>query len=738
MRSGGLSTCTCRGWTETSHPVWEVAVPLICDELQDAAVCAAACLPVCYVEQHGVLNVEGGCRTAGSALEGQSGGARAASKQDSQDAAHMRHQDRPASNVPSLSSAEGGRNTFMARSRSASLQRHDEGRKRRRHSPSASPPSDAPEAPPAAAPTAAVKGDGKTGGVYIPPFKLAQMLREQEMLNKGGAAYQRLTWDALRKSINGLVNKVNAENIRLLLPEIFAENLERGRGLLCRTLMKSQLASTEFSATFAALVAIINTKLPEVGELLLKRVVWQFRRAFQRNDKPIVMGCLKFIAHLINQQVAHEVLGLQILMMLLDPPTDDGVEAVLQFLADVGATLQEFSSAALRGVIDQIRRIMQEGQGITPRTATVLETWFASYTKAGGFKDDPIPKDLDLVESGDQITHQLELDEEIDREIRRDVFKEDPEYDEHEKQWQAIKREILGEDSEDEEGPEGSGEEEEEDDEDLEETERQQEAQQAIQDQTQTNLVNLRRTIYLTIMSSMDFEESGHKLMKINIGEEHKIEIVVMLIECCSQEKTYIKYYGLLSERFCKLRREYQELFEDSFRKQYSLIHRLETNKLRNVAKLFAHLMYSDGISWGVLSNIRLTEDDTTSSSRIFIKILFQALSEDMGLIELNARLQEPSLQPFFAGIFPKDTAKNMRFSINFFTSIGLGGLTDAMRDYLQNEMPRIAAERQAQAAAAAAAEASSSESDSSSDDDSSSSGSGSSDDSSSSGGSSR
>lgn len=43
------------------------------------------------------------------------------------------------------------------------------------------------------------------------------------------------------------------------------------------------------------------------------------------------------------------MLGLQILMMLLDPPTDDGVEAVLQFLADVGATLQEFSSAALRG-----------------------------------------------------------------------------------------------------------------------------------------------------------------------------------------------------------------------------------------------------------------------------------------------------------------------------------------------------------------------------------------------------
>lgn len=38
---------------------------------------------------------------------------------------------------------------------------------------------------------------------------------------------------------------------------------------------------------------------------------------------------------------------------------------------------------------------------------------------------------------------------------------------------------------------------------------------QEIKDQTQTNLVNLRRTIYLTIMSALDFEEAGHKLLKM-------------------------------------------------------------------------------------------------------------------------------------------------------------------------------------------------------------------------------
>lgn len=35
---------------------------------------------------------------------------------------------------------------------------------------------------------------------------------------------------------------------------------------------------------------------------------------------------------------------------------------------------------------------------------------------------------------------------------------------------------------------------------------------------TETDVVNLRRTIYLTIMSSLDFEEAGHKLLRIKIN----------------------------------------------------------------------------------------------------------------------------------------------------------------------------------------------------------------------------
>lgn len=62
---------------------------------------------------------------------------------------------------------------------------------------------------------------GVFGGVYIPPFRLAQMMKECE--DKTSQNYQRLTWDALRKSLNGVVNKVNSANMRKMLPEVFSE-----------------------------------------------------------------------------------------------------------------------------------------------------------------------------------------------------------------------------------------------------------------------------------------------------------------------------------------------------------------------------------------------------------------------------------------------------------------------------------------------------------------------------------
>ncbi|KAA8528110.1 hypothetical protein F0562_035021 [Nyssa sinensis] len=529
---------------------------------------------------------------------------------------------------------------------------------------------------------------GRSGGIYIPPFKLARMMKDVQ--DKSSAEYQRMTWDALRKSINGLVNKVNATNIKNIIPELFAENLIRGRGLFCRSCMKSQMASPSFTDVFAALVSVVNTKFPEVGDLLLRRIVLQLRRAYKRNDKPQLLAAVKFIAHLVNQQVVHELIALELLTLLLDKPTDDSVEVAVGFVTECGSILQDLCPRGLHGIFERFRGILHEGE-IDKRVQFLIEGLFA--IRKAKFQGYPaVRPELDLVDQEDQLTHEISLQEEIDPEIALDVFKLDPQFLENEKRYEELKKTILGDESEDEaDSDAGSDEDDDEDDEDDEEEE---EEKMKIKDETETNLVNLRRTIYLTIMSSVDFEEAGHKLLKIKLEPGQEMELCIMLLECCSQERTYLRYYGLLGQRFCMINKVHQENFEKCFVQQYSMIHRLETNKLRNVAKFFAHLLGTDALPWHVLAYIRLTEEDTTSSSRIFIKILFQELSEHLGIRMLNERLNDPTMQDSFESIFPKDNPKNTRFSINFFTSIGLGGITENLREYLKN-MPRLIMQQQ-------------------------------------------
>lgn len=532
---------------------------------------------------------------------------------------------------------------------------------------------------------------GRSGGVYIPPFKLARMMKEVE--DKSSVEYQRLTWDALRKSINGLVNKVNATNIKNIIPELFSENLVRGRGLFCRSCMKSQMASPAFTDVFAALVAVVNTKFPQIGNLLLKRIILQLKRAYKRNDKPQLLAAVKFIAHLVNQQVVHELVALELLTLLLDKPTDDSVEVAVGFVTECGSILQDLCPRGLHGIFESFRGILHEGE-IDKRVQFLIEGLFA--IRKAKFQGYPaVRPELDLVEQEDQLTHEISLmddAEDMDPETILDIFKPDPDFLKNEKIYEDHKKNILGDDSEDKSDSD-AGPDDDEDDE-SEEDDEEEEERMKIKDETETNLVNLRRTIYLTIMSSVDFEEAGHKLLKIKLEPGQEMELCIMLLECCSQERTYLRYYGLLGQRFCMINKVHQENFEKCFVQQYSMIHRLETNKLRNVAKFFAHLLGTDALPWHVLAYIRLTEEDTTSSSRIFIKILFQELSEHLGIRLLNERLNDPTMQDSFESIFPKDNPKNTRFSINFFTSIGLGGITENLREYLKN-MPRLIMQQQ-------------------------------------------
>jgi pre-mRNA-splicing factor CWC22 len=268
----------------------------------------------------------------------------------------------------------------------------------------------------------------RSGGVYMPPARL-RALQAAAAQDRTSTEYQRLSWDALRKSITGIVNRVNVGNIKHVVPELFSENLIRGRGLFARSIMKAQAASLPFTPVFAALVSIINTKLPMIGELLLHRLVSQFRRAFKRNDKvrqkiepfnfcnltpPLQTVChstTTFIAHLVNQGVAHELIALQILVLLLERPTDDSIEIAVGFTREVGAFLQDNSPKANATVFERFRAVLNEGN-LSHRIQYMIEVLM--QVRKDKYKDNPIlAEGLDLVEEEEQITHEIQLEEDL-------------------------------------------------------------------------------------------------------------------------------------------------------------------------------------------------------------------------------------------------------------------------------------------------------------------------------------
>ncbi len=85
-----------------------------------------------------------------------------------------------------------------------------------------------------------------------------------------------------------------------------------------------------------------------------------------------------------------------------------------------------------------------------------------------------------------------------------DLFKVDPKFQENEERYAEIKLEILGDsDDEDESGSGSDADTEDSDDEDGGGGGGVAPEKAGITDMTETNLINLRRTIYLTIMNSV-------------------------------------------------------------------------------------------------------------------------------------------------------------------------------------------------------------------------------------------
>ncbi|NWH87317.1 CWC22 factor, partial [Aegithalos caudatus] len=316
----------------------------------------------------------------------------------------------------------------------------------------------------------------RTGGAYIPPAKLRMM--QEQITDKNSLAYQRMSWEALKKSINGLVNKVNVSNIENIIHELLQENIVRGSHYLAKQVLL-QLA--------------LDTMHLELGSVMQVLVYLLLENAFCYFLMAKYFYCL--LVHF--NKTAHEVLCLEMLTLLLERPTDDSIEVAIGFIKESGLKLTEVSPRGINAIFDRLRHILHESK-IDMRVQYMIEVMFA--VRKDGFKDHPIiPEGLDLVEEEDQFTHMLPLEDDYNPEDVLNVFKMDPNFMENEEKYKMLKKEILDEGDTESEGNQEAGSSEDDEEDDEEEDEDGQKV--TVHDKTEINLVSFRRTIYLAIQS---------------------------------------------------------------------------------------------------------------------------------------------------------------------------------------------------------------------------------------------
>ena len=158
------------------------------------------------------------------------------------------------------------------------------------------------------------------------------------------------------------------------------------------------------------------------------------------------MATTRMLAHLVNQNVVHELLALEMLTLFLTNPTEDSVEIAADFMIECGQVLTDITPAGVNAIMESFRTILHEGH-IDKKVQYTIENLFA--VRKTKFAAHPgVITELDLVEEGDKITHTVSLEDNFDGEDAYNLFQFDPNYEQTEAEWDEIKKEILGEEAE--------------------------------------------------------------------------------------------------------------------------------------------------------------------------------------------------------------------------------------------------------------------------------------------------
>ena len=467
---------------------------------------------------------------------------------------------------------------------------------------------------------------------YIPPS-----LRHKGL---GGSGSGSEDLSQLRRQIQGLLNRLSEANLTSILDEVeklYRDHPRQHVSTILLDLLLGLLSDpTSLQDTFIVLhggfiAAVFKVSGSDFGAQAIERIHNEFFANFDSKADCDGTGkkcanLTSLLAELYNFQVISSNMIYDFARLFLTNLSEVNTELLLRIVRTAGPQLRQDDPSSLKDIVIQLQRVVAqtEEQSLSVRTKFMIETM--NDLKNNRMK-------TGIAASAINLEHTIRMKQVLKSLNQRIVRASEPLrvglkdlQDKHKKgKWWLVGASYkihTGDDNFPEQLSPGNAN-------DLDDHSGRNGGAGDLEQLAKEQRMNtdVRRSIFIAIMSSSDSDDAYVRLLKLGLKKSQQLEIPKVLVHCAGAEKVYNPFYTILARRMGrdkKLRMALQFSLWDLFKRMgeadneaegdedESADGKLDLRSMVNLARMFGVLIAEDGLSVGVLKVYLLTARNET------------------------------------------------------------------------------------------------------------------------------
>lgn len=472
---------------------------------------------------------------------------------------------------------------------------------------------------------------------YIPPSLRAPPSSDEESLLR------------LRRLIQGLLNRLSEANLLSILRDVEQLYQTNPRGYVSSTLIDLLLGilsdETSLMDTFLILHAGFITATYRVigtdfGAQMVERIVSEFDRNYEneqatRSGSKRASNLMSLVAELYNFQVIGSNLIFDYIQVFLEELSDLNTELLLRITKISGSQLRQDDPSSLKDIVILLQKsVAKIGESNLPvRTKFMIES-------INNLKNNRVKTGVNA--SAIVSEHTIRMKKTLGSLNTRSIKASEPlriglsdirDTEKKGKWWlvgaswrnDGVQQESHNSKDLERKSPAAVSSESLEGITDL--------LQLAKEQRMNTDI---RRAIFITIMSATDYKDAHLRLLKLKLKRAQELEIPRVLIRCASCEQSYNPYYTLIARKLCserKLKMAFQFSLWDIFKRlgeknddddisdeEEDGEEGLSARKFVNLGRMFGSLIANGGLSVTCLKTLNFAY--LQPKTKTFVEIL--------------------------------------------------------------------------------------------------------------------